>query len=395
MTTHHRIRRLATVLPVLGLVLATAACGSDDDASDSPTPADTTTETSATVDGTSAPAEADSDGDGLAAAQAIVEQYLQAPTESILPDPVESVPADVSVYFIECGVLSCQLIGDGIEEAADSLGWTVTRIPAGATPEETNAAWTRAAEDKPDVVMSGGASTELYASQLATLEDAGIPVIQYSIPEGVGNGVVANIISVDRFKLQGELMAAYVTAQSEGAANAVFFYAPDFAILEVEREAFEASFAEYCPACGYEAVAISAADIGTALPAQVVAYLQANPDTNWIVGAFAEVLIGVEPALAEAGLLDGVQAIAQGGSPDTYSRIVNGQLEAADIGMALEFVGYLSIDAAVRVLNGDDVSNHDVHLPIQILTEENIDDPAVNWPGIDGYQALFQGLWGV
>jgi ribose transport system substrate-binding protein len=271
----------------------------------------------------------------------------------------------------------------------------VTRIPAGATPEETNAAWTRAAEDKPDVVMSGGASTETYADQLAILEGAGIPVIQYSIPEGVGDGVVANIISVDRFKLQGELMAAYIAAESGGDANAVFFYAPDFAILENEREAFEEAFAEYCPGCAYEGVAISAADIGTALPSQVVAYLQANPDTNWIAGAFAEIFIGVEPALAEAGLLGEVQGIAQGGSPDTYARIVDGELEVADIGMALGFVGYLSVDAAVRALNGDDVSDHDKHLPVQILTADNIDDPTVNWPGIDGYEELFQEIWGL
>jgi energy-converting hydrogenase Eha subunit G len=68
------------------------------------------------------------------------------------------------------------------------------------------------------------------------------------------------------------------------------------------------------------------------------------------------------------------------------------------------------VDAGLRALNAQDTGVFAARplttfadhanvaisgVPLQILTKNAITDPAVAWPGIEGFEAAFKALWGV
>ena len=355
--TTRRARRTLAALAVCGLVFA--ACGSDDDASgdttadapaDSAAPADSSapSDSTATTD-----AGGDAPADGLAAAQARVDAFRQPVTELPLNEPV-AMESGKKLFYVQCGVSACSEIDVGIQAAAEAAGWEYETASHQDTPETVASAFDAAIAAEPDVVMTSGNPREWFAPQLATLEEMGIPVVAWSLPEGYepGDGIDVNLLTNDDYYFYGVLMADYAATTSE-TGNILFVGLPTFPVLSTVQQGFEDEIAVACPDCTVEITEVAVTDLGTNLPGMIVSELQSNPELDMIVYAFGGMLFGVPDAINAAGLTGQASAISQAGGPMNFSFIAAGDHQVAEVGLASELLGWRAIDAAARILAGE------------------------------------------
>lgn len=400
---HSRGRWAAAVLVASGLIIA--SCGGDDSSSDTPA--------SEAPAGTDAPAATDAPSEGVSVsdeAQARVTAFLQPVTELPLNETI-AAPTGKKLYYVQCSVQVCAEIAVGIEAAAQAAGWDYETTSHQDTPETVASAFDTAIAASPDVILTSGNPREWFASQLSTIEEAGIPVISWSIPEGYepGDGISVNLLSDDDYYFYGVLMADYAAANTQ-TGNIHFVGLPVFPVLSTVQQGFTDEIAKACPDCSVEISEVAVTDIGTNLPGAIVSALQADPELDFIVYAFGGMLFGVPDALDAAGLMNQAKAISQAGGPLNFGFIANDQHQVAEVALASELLGWRAVDAAARVLLGDGPGRATVRdeavvdgrpdilaggLPLQILTKDSIADPAALWPGVEGFQDKFAALWGL
>ena len=195
---HTRQRRLLAAMVGLGLVVA--ACGSDDggDSGDDAAPATTAaaTDDTASDDTTADDGSADDtavddttadDGgsaDGLALATERVDAFSQPVAELPLTTPFAVEPG-AKVFYVQCGVSACSEIAVGVEAAAEAAGWEYETASHQDTPDTVASAFDAAIAAQPDVVLTSGNPREWFESQLATLEEQGIPVVACVAPRAL------------------------------------------------------------------------------------------------------------------------------------------------------------------------------------------------------------------
>ena len=257
--------------------------------------------------------------------------------------------------------------------------------------------------------MTSGNPREWFAPQLATLEEMGVPVVAWSMPEAYepGEGVSVNLLTNDDYYFYGVLMADYAAATTT-TQNILFVGLPTFPVLSTVQQGFEDEIATACPDCSVEVTEVAVTDLGTNLPGTIVSALQANPDLDMIVYAFGGMLFGVPEAIESAGLADQAVAISQAGGPMNFAYIANGQHQVAEVALASELLGWRAVDAAARILAGEGPGRADTPeaavidghpdilasgLPLQILEADSIDDPTALWVGVEGFQEQFTDLW--
>src|SRR5690606_36818353 len=125
-----------------------------------------------------------------------VDHFRQPVTDLPLNTPV-AVEAGKKQFYVECSVPVCAEIAIGIEAAAAAAGWEYETASHLDTPDTVASAFDAAIAAQPDVVMTSGNPREWFASQLATLEEQGIPVVAWSMPEGYEprDGVSVNLLT--------------------------------------------------------------------------------------------------------------------------------------------------------------------------------------------------------
>ncbi len=410
----------------VGLSLTAAACGGDDESGDAESPATT----QAAPDETDAPEQtaapiteapptdtetevADTtgsgDADGAAVAAARVEAFRQPVSVLPLTEPT-ALEAGTKVFYVQCSVAACSEIAVGLEAAAAAAGWEYETASHQDTPETVASAFDAAIAAEPDVVMTSGNPREWFAPQLATLQDQGIPVVGWSLPEAYepGDGIDVNLLTNDDYYFYGVLMADYAAATSE-TGNIQFIGLPTFPVLSTVQQGFEDEIAAACPDCTVEVIEVAVTDLGTNLPGTVVSALQSNPDLDMIVYAFGGMLFGVPEAIESAGLGDQAVGVSQAGGTLNFGYIAAGQHQVAEIGLASELLGWRAIDAAARILAGEgpgraeapELAVIDGHpdivaagLPLQILEADAIEDPTALWPGVPDFEAQYTAMWG-
>jgi ribose transport system substrate-binding protein len=404
----HRLRGRRTASAVIAAsflaVVAVTGCGSSDDDSSTSGSASTGAATAAADAGTTASTTADAAAPGLEAAKAFVEEHSQNPTEIPLADKPLSKrpPSGKTIVYLECGTPNCKNIGNGIQEGAEALGWTLKRIPAGLTPEEVVKAWQSAISMKPDAAMIAGFGGDVAAKQIADFTATGAPWVGESVTDTVGeNGLLAVIAGPDDFVLRGQYLAQWLAADSEGDANAILFNSPAFTILKPYQEAMEAQLKESCPTCKLTVQNINPADAGTKLPGTIVSAAQRDPDVNYVVPAWSDGALGVPQALKSAGLSDRVQMITQGAGKVNLQQVQNNETPVF-VPESATIEGWMMVDALARHFVGDEIPVDDYQVtPHQYLTPDNLKEALggsygdYNWVGVLDYADQYKQLWKV
>ncbi|ETD32523.1 substrate-binding domain-containing protein [Williamsia sp. D3] len=336
----------------------------------------------------------------IAAAQAVTDQYEAAPANLVLDTPLSKAPeAGKYVISIETPQPISSAKDDAIQQAADLLGWRYQRIIMGTDAEAAPKAMDQAIALKPDAIHFSGTPVSMLSKQIESAKAAGITVIADSVGDEPIPGVISTSLDgTAQVQEWGKMVASQVVVDSEGDANVAVFTITDYPILNVFTDAFTAQMKAQCPGCKVEMVNQQVTDLGTKTPQSVVSTLQRDPNINYAVFSFGDLVLGVDAALRGAGLQDQVTFAGQTPTPDNLKSLEDGD-NSVWVGFPVQILGWRVLDMLARSFNGDDLGPaDDAFLPTQLLNKDNIgsaviDDKTGFYVGVADYQDQFKALW--
>lgn len=417
-----RITKWALI--VSGVVLLTTACGTDatteesaagaqvtdadEQTSDTPNPddsgADGATDPPEAVTGTTGEGGNLTAVDGPQSLEDLeprVEEYRATPTDLYVTTPVqEQAEPSKELAVLVCGVPVCSEFADAMEEAATELDWAVSRIDLGVNPEEFAAAYERALEVEPDMVIGSGLPSDFFSSQLEALGEASIPVLQWSANIELGTPGVSWVMADEPMYRDNSIrLSEWFVVDGEMESKVALFNVEQYGMATIMTQGIRDYLPTICPDCSVDYTVVGVGDIGTNMPSIVTGYLQENPDTQYVFCSFGDLCTGVGQALTDAGL----EAKIVTGDPGqtNFQNIANG-LEYATLPLPTGPTGWAVVDAAQRILTcgGTEIdagscpglAETRAPFPQQIVTE--IDDPASDLIGaVPDFKDQYRSLW--
>lgn len=341
---------------------------------------------------------------GIAAAKAFVQANLTPPTKILVTTPLpKAPPTGLSIVVIQgSNVEAAQQTAD-VQAAAKVLGWKVNVIATASTPEAYAAAMTNAIAIHPAAVLTSGFPAAVFGSSLTQMRSQGIAYVTNGTTDCTdtcdyqSNGVFADVEAPPNYAVEGKWLANWVAADSNGTAHSVLWDLSTFTVLNSQIDNYKSTLSAVCPNCHADIQNVAATAAGTTFPQQVVNYLQAHPDVNYMVLSAGLLASGLQSALDSAGLSNRVKIADGGGGPVNLQNIKSGGSEkvfvpAGDDGS----LGWLMVDAVARfVLHVPATESEYATIPRYYLTKDNIGDPSQNIAAVSGYQNQFKQLWRV
>lgn len=342
-----------------------------------------------------------SSGDGTAAAAAAPDPVTTPPTAISVTTPLSAAPAPgKTLFWLQCELPICEKIGGGVKAATEAAGWNYESLVFKAS--DPGGGIESAIQQQPDVIAITGIPSAAIESQLKAAASAGIPVVTCAPgPEEPSAETYAAICSQTTAP-DGRNLALWAIKDSGGEAHVVTVTIPSFPALGTTVAGINDTMAEHCPDCSTDELELTVDDLaGGQVVSKLVAYLQSNPETNYVLFNFADLEIGVPEALDAAGLGDTVKLIGNGGGPQQFQALSEGGgMDAAWVAYPAVYSGWEMVDAALRVVDGgtlpDGYQKDMEALPTYIVdTPEGAEElaPAYDWDGPADYQDQFKKLW--
>lgn len=340
----HRFVPIGITIVLLAVI---AGCGGGDSS-------DSSSSGNATSGGETTSSEQQASSGGVAEAEKTVSEHETAPTEIGVKTPIEKgVPKGKTIAFISGPTEAIQAVGQGIESAADAVGWKVETINAEPVPAVLQSAMEEAIRKKPDFIATVGLNAEEISRQLEQAEAAGIPVIaSYALQKNGEEGITANVLPVQVAEAHMELLAAKTAADlGEEGGEVLAEYLTGFPLPLDYTNAYVAELEELCPNCTIKKQNIQPTSIGKDAPQQICNQLRAMPNPKAVVLSYDAIGIGLNAACKTAGVeLPPVYTYA----PDApgVEELKNEEKKAAvpiDYGNS----GASYVDAAIRIANGE------------------------------------------
>lgn len=256
----------------------------------------------------------------------------------------------------------------GVRAAAEDFGVEVTLQAASsesAQTEQLTIAQTLVGQDF-DAYVVAPESTSNLEPALEQMREQGAPIVNVDDARVAATAYVGPDHELDGSRAAERLAEANpdggAVAQIEGQAGS------SAAILRIAG--FEEGVQQ---SSGLELVASVPGewDANTAFGA-TQQVLRQNPE---LVGIYANndtMAIGVVSALQESGAIDQVDVIGTDGVPEAIASIREGEMEAT-LSPLPYYEGYWAVEAAVRLLNGEDVAEW-IQAPAQLITSDNVDE---------------------
>jgi ribose transport system substrate-binding protein len=387
-------RRFRTVLGTIPLVAVLVACSSSGDTSGSS--GSSGGGTSASTGGS---ASANS-GVDAPAAQAIVDQYSKAPTSLNLPALSKKPPTGKYLITLETPEPVSKQKDEAIAAAAKVLGWKYETIPIGTASTGAQDAFNEALQRKPDYIHFSGTPASLLEAQLESAKQQGVKVIADSTVDPATPPIISTAIdSTAQVSKWGEMIGAYVVAQSKEPTKVAIVTVPAYPILGVFTKGVQDSIKKLCSTCNVEVLPQQISDLGKATPNAVVSAVQRDPSIKWVLFSFGDLATGVTGALQAANLGTDIKIGGETPSSTNLQALRDGT-EAVWPGFPTSILGWRVVDMLARDTVGDDLKvAGDALMPTQLLTPDNIDgalfDDAGFYVGVKDYQAQFKQLWKV
>lgn len=373
-------KKSALSIAMVASLAAFSACSSSSESDD------------AKVDGTEA----------VAKATAFLTEFEKRPTQIPVTEPLGAEPpASGTIYFVQCGVPACVSLGDALEDATDRLGWNLKRLQGGLTPETIKNAWSQAANANPAPagVIGSGFNENVIAAEVKALKERGVPAISVSSNDAspvTGNLAASLGSGPARNGIVGAIQAAAVVKDGEGDTDAVFVYSPSLESTVPVAKGFEEKITELCPSCGVDLLEVAPESIGSSLPQEVAAYLQAHPKVRHVGFAFGDMGVGLPKALETSGLDSRVRVVVDTPGTAVSTYMTEGDTFFAATAYPGEEFMWTAVDLILRHQLGQDISPAaDSSIPQWLMTPETLPSSTENFPIIEDYQDQFAALWGV
>ena len=310
-----------------------------------------------------------------------------------IPALTKPAPTGKTVEIITCAVPLCALYTKGATDAAQALGWKTKTIVAPFTPEGFKETWDTVLQDKPDaVVMAAVAPTASVIAQVKQASDEGIVVVGYGLDVQAGGSSPFTFATTSTAALQsaGRAQALTIVNDAKGPANALLLIDP--AENNVKLQAAEDQSVLESVGSTVAELNVNSADIGKNVPTEIVTYLQAHPNVQYVVLPNDDFLPGVPQALKSASL-NKVKLIGEAANTTSVGLLQNGQLFSSSVHPVVENGWYL-VDAIARKMVGDPITDANPVWPQVIANKDTVaklgdlDD----WPHITN---KFTAAWNV
>jgi len=339
----------------------------------------------------------------LKIANANLKPYLGHPSPERPIEKLKKLPKGKSVAVLNCGIPSCNVVWDQIQQPAKQIGMKVFQVKAGNDPQTLSTALDSALARNPSGVLSVSQPKTIFPkAALATMKSKGIPLIGVAVPEIPGPkdnpAVIYNTATV---KTESKLMADYAFTKAKGNTKAAFFWPTELSLFSTMAKGFVAEMKARCPSCSAANVPVSISTIGTTLPSRVVSYLQQNPKVNWLGFAFGDLTSGVPQALKAAGI-NNVKIVTQGGAGAVLADIRAGRIDSS-INVDSYYQAYQEVDAFARAFAGQkqppQYVNSGITQPAQFFTKDTTTAADAKRGGLlaypNTYKKTFLKAWGL
>jgi ABC-type sugar transport system substrate-binding protein len=392
--------RLALVCAlVVGCAALLAACGGSSDSSSSSASSSSTASGEAATTET-ASNESSGESGGVAGIPAPV---TEPPTEFPIKTPLKEAPPKQSFTWLACSLPICQeALSDGYHEATTALGWPIKQINY-ETLKAADGVQT-ALNENPDMIAITGIPPALFEAQAKEAIKKEIPILSgydTTPPEPKKNGLYYQYGNSAAIGLEGEEIAKWMVQDSGGKVNAVSLTIGEYPILTAEIEGIERTFKE-CAECKVTTLSVTAEEVGEGkVPSKLVAYLQTNPDTNYVEYTFSDLATGSQAALKGAGLTEKIIQVGVNATAPIIKEITKGE-QAAWTLQPSRYGDWLTLDVASRLALGMPLEPYEKEglLPTWVVdtpeaAEELLEKSEGLWNGPEGFEEKFEELWGV
>lgn len=288
-------------------------------------------------------------------------------------------------------------VGDGVKEAAATIGWKSRTIDGQGSPSGQQSAFSQALTLNPDGIVIGGFDPLTTQKQLDDANSAGIPVLGWHAVGSPGPSDSPELFNNITTKVEdvAKISAQWIIADSEGAAGVVIFTDASIPFAKGKSDTIEADLGECSTVEVLTTENIPIPDAASRTP-QAVSTLLGEFDKKWTHSVAINDLYydNAAPALRAAGRQgDGApyNVGAGDGSAAAFDRIRSGQFQAATVPEPLNEQGWQIIDEMNRAVAGEPAT--DYYAPVHVTDSTNAEDGDLYDPA-NGYQDVYKKIWG-
>lgn len=326
-------------------------------------------------------------------------ELLTQPTELPVTDPVEGdIPAELTVAYLYNGIDQSTSFLNGMKAASAALGWEVQEFTYDpANPASFESAVGSAIESGPGAIITTALVQEQLDPVYALTSQAGIPLITSVSSTGPDENLYPILTTQVNTAHAANLAAQQLVADAgDEPIHVAEVTVPQFAdtlgsmAAEVEEVVTGA-----CDDCSHDLFEVSLTDVLSGQHVgQVVSYLQAHPDVNYLFADAAQIALGLDAQLQQAGLTDiqvygAIPSSAQLGA-------VKGGAPGAWATFPLEVMGWAMIDSVARAVAGDTTNPWADATLSYVVNSSNVDGIDVENPEFPaGYEDQFKSMWGL
>jgi len=334
-----------TVTTGVAVLMMLAACGTD------------STSGGGSSSSTGEPALSQEQTDEL---QAKIDKYKELPAFTA-PGPafdakkasgkkIMTIPSSSALEF-------CHEVDMELAAAAEEYGIEAVEYENQGQPNQWVAGMNAAQNTGADVVnIACGTDPATLTPQTQSLKQAGIPTVaahNYDPSKKELAPDLAGIVNA-QYKTVGELQADWVILQTKGNANvlAIDDIGSDIATPELVA-GIKQEFAKYCPeTCKVRHVSVPIPNWSTAISPVVAAELSRNPDLNYVIAVYDDMVKYVLAPLTSAGATERVKIATFNASPSVVKMIQEGDVVTFDVGEDANGLARAILDQDMRILLG-------------------------------------------
>ena len=325
------------------------------------------------------------EADAKVAALEGTQPYGQLPSEKAAPTGkhVFIIPEDFSLSGIHRMTLA--------EEAAvKALGWTYTLVDGQGSPNAMTEGIDRAISEHANGILLVAIDSQLVSAAVQQARAANIPVVDVTSGSPVGpDGVNAEISSISYNSQMGQAAAWYAIAASHAHAKVVVFRDTSFTIAPPIADGF-VSVIKQCSTCQVlDVVNYTDTNLPTTFPELVNSTLERYPDATYVFTIADVYAIYAKQGIETAG--SSAQILSTGGDEPNLALIRAGNTQVATTAEPLAYFGWLSVDAMVRLMNGEQVPAFNA--PMKLLVRSNLPPAGQAWDGDSDFTHIFLSLW--
>ena len=341
---------------------------------------------------------------GIARAQQVVDRHSMAPNQITVTEPVSSAPeSGKTVAWIACEI-TCATFNPAFQDATDALDWDLEIISVATVGNNT--AILQALDIGADFIAITGTPPATIAEEITIAQERGVGIFMCfdtTIPDPANNNIYTNCAGEASLYAAGKIHANKIIVESGGNANVLMINIVDFDILVAQREGAKAAYAENCPNCTFQELAVTLDQLLTAgVPEAIVSALLTDDSINWVHIATAGMAYGILDALDKAGISERVKVTGVGSDAAGLADIVTGRYEFWTVN-PVKYSAWLMVDGMVRTSVGDTIpgNGHNTPpLPTYIVdtadeAQKILNTPEQDFAGPATMEDQFKALWGI